>query len=96
MTKHLFSSGEIMFGKNRKELAEGVFIGDYLQYGDVEPETEYICVGKLETKLAQIRFAIDENDFMDVKSRHALKILMQSDIFSSKWKKYNIEFSDSE
>jgi hypothetical protein len=93
MTKHLFSSGEVMYGKNRKNLAEGTLTGEFLEYGEVEPGTEYICIGKLGMVDAQVSFELEENDFNDVKMRSALKILMQSDLFNAAWKRYTIKYN---
>lgn len=92
MMRHLFSSGEVMYKKNQKSLMEGMLIGEFLQYGNVESDTEYICVGKLNSRNAQVHFAIAEDDFKDVKTRHGFRILMQSDLLSANWIRYNIKF----
>lgn len=94
MTKHLFSSGEVMYKKNQKSLAEGLLVGECLQYGDVEPGTEYICMGRLDSRDAQVHFVLDDDDFKDVKIRHTFRILMQSDILSANWKRYIIRHNE--
>ncbi|MCX7773142.1 MAG: hypothetical protein N2376_08535 [Clostridia bacterium] len=92
--KHLFSSGEVMYQKNEKQLAEGVFKGDYLEYDEVEPNTSFKCVGKLDEQPAEIAFMLSDEDFDGVKSRYMFRILMQSDIFLSNWKSYKVSFTD--
>ena len=92
--EHLFTSGESMYKKNEKELAEGVFSGDFLEYSDILPETEFMCIGKLDGREARIKFIVSEDDFEAIQNRYSLKILMQSDILQAKWKRY--EIADSE
>lgn len=88
--KHLFSSGETMYKKNRKELPEGLFTGESLEYEDVTPDTYYVCHGELNGRQAKIKFRISEEDYGHVKSRYDFRILMQSDIFQADWESYEI------
>lgn len=93
MTKHLFSSGEIMYEKNLKRLDEGLFVAEFMQYADVEPDTEYICVGKLNDREAQISFSLAEDQLEHVKMKHTYRILMQSDLLNANWKQYRVTYT---
>lgn len=88
--KHLFSSGETMYKKNQKELPEGLFLGESLEYEDVQPDTYFVCNGELNGKQAKIRFKISEEDYGSVKNRYDFRILMQSDILQANWESYEI------
>ncbi len=88
--KHLFSSGEVMYKQNEKELPEGLLAGQSLEYDSVEPDTYFLCSGTLSNRSVKVRFNLSEDDFEGVKSRHAFRILMQSDILLAKWKSYEI------
>lgn len=89
--KHLFSSGEVMYKKNQKQLNEGLFVGEFFEYDQVEPQTRFKCFGKLDDKPAEVTFILSDEDFDGVKSRHMFRILMQSDILLSNWKSYEID-----
>lgn len=88
--KHLFSSGETMYGKNTKELSEGKFEGRYLEYDKIDSKTEFYCSGELNNKSIKISFALSDTGFEDIEKRHNYGILMQSDIFLAEWKNYKI------
>jgi hypothetical protein len=88
--KHLFSSGEVMYNKNEKQLSEGTLLGTHLEYDEVEPDTKFLCFGTLNGKEVKVSFIISEDDFGDIKSRHNFRILMQSDVLIAKWKNYKI------
>lgn len=92
MKKHLFTSGEKMYGKNRKQLKEGLFVAEYIEYGEFSPETEYICVGKLNGRNAAVRFSLADDQLELIGMKHAYNILMQSDILGAKWKSYSITY----
>lgn len=87
---HLFSSGEILYKKNVKELSEGLLIGTTLEYDKVEPDTRFICHGTLNGEPVKVDFAILDEEYESVKSRFIFKILMQSDILLANWKNYEI------
>ncbi len=90
MKRHLFSSGEVMYQKNEKQLLEGMLLGSALEYDEVAPETSYICSGTLNGNEIKIRFILEEEEFESIKNRYMFNILMQSDIFLARWKKYEI------
>jgi len=83
LKRHLFTSGEIMYEKNRKQLKEGLFIAEYMEYDDVCQETEYICGGKLNGMDAEIRFRLTDDQLEYVRMKNAYKILMQSDLLNA-------------
>ena len=88
--KHLFSSGEITYKQNVKELPEGLLTGHSLEYDMVDMDTDFYCWGTLSERPVKVRFKLDSEDFAGVKSRHTFNILMQSDILLAKWKSYEI------
>lgn len=88
--KHLFSSGEVMYRKNEKELPEGLLVGTCLEYDNVEKDSGFICHGTLDGRDAKVFFTLAEKDFEGVKNRHTLRILMQSDVLLASWKSYEI------
>lgn len=92
--KHLFSSGEVMYKKNQKNLVEGLFTGEYLEYVNVESDTEFTCVGTLDEKKAVVFFSLMKSEFHDIKNRFSFKILMQSDLFISDWRSYTIKYTE--
>lgn len=81
-----------MFKKNRRELPYGVLMGEHLEYDEVEPDTQFFCVGKLNDKAVRVGFKIAPEAFEDVKTRYTFKILMQSDIFNTEWTYCDIEY----
>ncbi len=90
MKKHLFSSGEVMYQKNEKQLPEGLFLGTELEYDEVTPDTHFLCQGTLNDQAIKIRFLLADDEFESIKNRFMIKILMQSDILLAKWKNYEI------
>lgn len=88
--KHLFSSGEVMYKKNQKELPEGLLSGETLEYDSVEEGSFFLCAGSLEGRPVKVRFSLSEDEFEDVRNRYMFRILMQSDILLAKWKAYEI------
>lgn len=92
MKRHLFSSGEIMYEKNRKQLKEGLFVGEFMEYAEVVPDAEYVCVGMLNDREASVRFSLADDQMENVKMKHDYHILMQSDLLNAKWKDYRITY----
>lgn len=90
MTKHLFSSGEILNKQNEKELAEGRLCGDTLEYGEIGDDTQYTCNGLLEGKTVRVLFTLADESRQFVKFRRMLGILMQSDIMEGVWESYEV------
>ena len=84
--KHLFSSGEVLYKKNVKELSEGVLLGETLEYDGVEADYEFICNGSISDNPVNVRFLLSDDELDSVKMKFMFKILMQSDIFLAKWK----------
>ncbi|MDI9515056.1 MAG: hypothetical protein GX384_03090 [Clostridiaceae bacterium] len=93
MKKYLFSSGEVMFEKNLKQLEEGLFVAEFMRYADVGPDTEYICVGRLNDKEAEISFVLADDQLEHVKMKHTYNILMQSDLLNANWKEYRVSYT---
>ncbi|NLU31147.1 MAG: hypothetical protein GXX04_00795 [Clostridiaceae bacterium] len=93
MKKHLFTSGEVMYEKNLKQLNEGLFKAEYMEYSDVGPDTEYICFGSLNDRKAQIIFSIADEHLENVRMKHSYNILMQSDLLSANWKSYRVTYT---
>lgn len=89
---HLFSSGEAMLKKNARELPEGVLVGKFLEYEDVNPDTRFYCTGFLNNKEVKVSFVLSKNEFDDIRTRKDLGILMQSDIFLAEWANYRIHY----
>lgn len=90
MKKHLFSSGEVMYQKNEKQLLEGILLGTALEYDDVTPDTRFVCSGTLNGKETRVRFMLAEAEFESIKNRYMFNILMQSDILLAEWENYEI------
>ncbi len=88
--RHIFSSGELLYEQNKKELHEGILEGQFLEYEEVEPYTLFYCIGKINDKDVKVKFTISTNDFAQIKNRHSFGILMQSDIFHADWHSYEI------
>jgi len=89
--QHNFSSGELLYRENIKELDEGVLVADYLVYDKIESDTEYICAGKINGKDVIVRFKLDSSGTEKVLFKNSVNILMQSDIFRAGWEYYVIE-----
>lgn len=79
-----------MYKKNTRELPEGSLEGKYLEFENVEPDTQFICTGLLNNKEVKVEFTLAHYDFEGIKSRSNFGILMQSDIFLAEWASYNI------
>ena len=92
--RHLFSSGEILNKQNEKQLAEGLFVGDTLEYAQVSAETPFICHGEIDGRKVSVEFHLDEDSFQQVQFRHMLGILMQSDLFEGTWTGYALRDGD--
>ena len=88
--EHLFSSGDTMYGKNKKELSEGILEGKFLKYDKIDAKTEFFCFGELNNKSVKVSFTLSDLGFEDIQQRHNFGILMQSDILLAEWKSYNI------
>ncbi|MGI6124569.1 MAG: hypothetical protein ACOYIG_10385 [Acetivibrionales bacterium] len=88
--KHLFSSGEAMHKKNVRELSEGVFEGEYLEYDKVDLDTKFFCSGVINNKKVRLSFTLSELGYEDVSGRLNFGILMQSDILLAEWKDYEL------
>lgn len=93
--KHLFSSGEAMYKKNSRELAEGILEGRFLEYEKVEPNTSFYCTGLLNNKEVKVLFTLSKNEYEGILSRSNFGILMQSDIFLADWDTYKILETDT-
>lgn len=89
---HLFSSGEILYKKNQKELPEGLLIGTALEYKQVEPATRYSCGGTIGNKQVKVFFTLLKEEFDSIKNRHAFGILMPSDVLMADWENYEIQW----
>lgn len=89
--KHIFSSGEEIYKKNVKELEQGTFTAEYLNYDKVEEDTLFEAVGKLDSKPVSVEFRIRKDSFGDVGFRSNIGILMQSDIIVADWESYKIK-----
>lgn len=90
--KHLFASGEVMYKNNVKQLSEGNFVAEFLNYDHVSHEIIFEAIGELESKPASVHFKLNKNGFEDIEFRHMIKILMQSDIFQADWEYYTIKY----
>lgn len=88
--RYSFSSGEVLYEQNKKELNEGLLEGHFLEYESVEENTKFYCTGKINDRDVRIRFMISTDDFDNIKSRHNFGILMQSDILHADWNSYEI------
>lgn len=91
--RHIFSSGEILYKENIRELDEGNLVAECLVYDNIQ-ENQYICLGSIDGRQAKIRFRLNQAGEKKVLSRQGMNILMQSDIFRSEWEKYEIEWID--
>ncbi len=90
--KHLFSSGEILYKDNIKKLEEGEVVAESIYYTTVEASTEYIAEGTINGKAVEVFFKVSEEDFTQLQYKNMVRILMQSDIFTSNWIEYRIEY----
>ena len=92
--QHVFSSGEILYQQNTRDLDEGKFTADYIFYEEPVENTEYISQGTVNDRKARVRFQLDVSGEEKVLYKKAMNILMQSDIFQAHWKLYEIEWLD--
>ena len=90
--KHIFSSGELLYRKNVRELEEGKFTAESIEYDDVEQGIEYYAIGQIEDKKALVKFQIKEDECDELSFKYSIKILMQSDLIQADWKSYSIEY----
>lgn len=85
-----FSSGEILYNENVKNLKEGELVSDYLSYNDITDNMKFTCFGTVNSKKTKIQFQLDKAGMEKVMLKHNMNILMQSDILQSKWEFYKI------
>lgn len=90
--QHVFSSGEILYQQNVKELDEGKFTAEAISYDKITEGMEYESLGNVNGRKARIRFRLDDSSEEKVLFRMTLNILMQSDIIQARWKEYHIEW----
>jgi hypothetical protein len=88
--KHLFASGEILYKKNIKNLNEGNFIAEHLDYDNVSEDATYKAIGNLNNKPAVVEFKVKGECYDEIGFRFMAKILMQSDLFAADWEYYKI------
>lgn len=88
--RYAFSSGELLYEQNKKELPEGILEGQFIEYESVEPDTDFYCIGKINDEDVKVRFNISNNDFVHIKNKHCFGILMQSDLLNTDWQSYEI------
>ncbi len=88
--QHLFASGEHIHKKNIKKLEQGDFRAEYLEYDDIGESTIYKALGDIDGKPASVKFKISGEAFQEIKFKHMIRILMQSDLMISDWETYEI------
>ncbi|MDP4094137.1 MAG: hypothetical protein Q8920_12330 [Bacillota bacterium] len=89
--KHLFASGEHIYFKNVKQLEQGKLVVDHLIYDEIKENTLFEAVGTLEGNPVSVLFKIKGEAFADIKFKHTVKILMQSDLILVQWDYYEIK-----
>lgn len=94
MMQHVFSSGEILYQQNVRELGEGKFTAEIIIYEGIAHNTEFTCLGTLNDRKARVRFQLDKIGEERVLSKKNINILMQSDILQSKWESYVLDWLD--
>ncbi|MBP7174834.1 MAG: hypothetical protein KBA53_01280 [Thermoclostridium sp.] len=92
--QHDFSSGEVLYQQNIRDLNEGRFIAECIFYAEPAENTEYISQGTINDRKARVRFRLDTSGEEKVFFKKTMNILMQSDIFQAQWKLYEIEWLD--
>lgn len=92
--QHVFSSGEILYQQNIKELDEGTFTAEAIDYDQITECTEFIGDGVINDRKARVRFRLDEKGEEKILFKKTMNILMQSDILQTRWKFYEIEWLD--
>lgn len=91
--KHLFTSGEIIYSKNKKILEQGVLTAESIAYETVDEDSWYTIQGEIDRKAAVVKFKIKSDFLDDFKFRYSIKILMQSDLVQAEWEEYEIEYT---
>lgn len=90
--KHIFASGEEIYKKNIKELEHGTFIAKSISYENISEDTVFQAEGMIKDKPVLVEFKIKADHLGDIKFRHSVKILMQSDLMVSDWEFYKVNF----
>jgi hypothetical protein len=90
--QHVFSSGEILYQQNKKELDEGNFTAETILYEDIMEDTEFICTGSVNGKKVRVRFHLSSGGAERVLFKKTMNILMQSDILQAKWDRYILDW----
>lgn len=90
--QHVFSSGEILYQQNIRELEEGKFTAETIFYDNITEGLEYESLGDINGRKARIRFRLDDSSEEKVLFRKTLNILMQSDIIQARWENYHVEW----
>lgn len=90
--KHIFTSGEEIYGRNKKKLEQDTFTIAHIEYENVTEETLFKAIGAIEDKQVCIEFKIKLDNFGDIKFRNSVKILMQSDLLQTDWEHYTITY----
>lgn len=91
---HVFSSGEILYQQNVRELDEGRFTAEAIFYEQLAESTEFLGQGTINDRKARVRFRLDSKGQEKVLYKKAMNILMQSDILQARWKFCEIEWLD--
>lgn len=91
--RHLFASGEYIHKKNIKRLEQGEFLAEYLEYDGIDKDTVYSAIGKIDGKDAVVKFKVNSDSYEEIKFKHSIRILMQSDIVISEWESYEVCFN---
>jgi hypothetical protein len=90
--QHVFSSGEILYQQNVKELEEGKFTADAVFYDDIAENTEFTSHGAINDRKVRVRFRLDGSGEEKVLFKKTMNILMQSDILQARWKHCDVEW----
>jgi len=89
--KYIFSTGEILYARNKKHLEQGLLEVECLYYTDISQYGEYEAVGTLNGVPATVKFKISQSSFADISFKHSVRILMQSDLLQAEWESYRVE-----
>jgi len=92
--QHVFSSGEILYQQNIKELNEGRFAAETISYEQLFEDTEFVSQGMVDNRKARVRFRLDSSGTEKVLFKKTMNILMQSDIIQARWGVYQVEWLD--
>ncbi len=90
----MFTSGEILYNENVRELKEGKLVADCIVYDGIREGMEFGCLGTMNGKKVTIQFVLDKESMEKVQLKSTLNILMQSDIFHSKWTHYTLNWQE--